>query len=497
MSDKQKKGEHNSKRNRMGVRLPVYFISLIIVAIVTFGVTSNLPESSVDTNPSDNRVPGSATTEIMGVKGAKNLEAVYEIILNNYIEDVSEEDLIEGALQGMVSTIEDPYSQYLNVEESDSLDETITSSFEGIGAEIMSMNDQIIIVSPINGAPAERAGLLPNDIVLAADGVSLAGMTATEAVKLIRGEKGTAVELEIQRGTTSFKVNIIRDTIPIETVTYQVDETNPEVGLVAVHSFARPTYQEIMDAVIDLREQGVQRFIFDFRQNPGGLLDQAMMIGNMFVEDGAILLHTQEKNKEPQPIIANDKDFGSFQITEPTVMLIDEGSASASEIVAGVLQEAAGIPLIGTTTFGKGTVQSIYPLSADNELKLTIAKWLTPDQNWIHGEGIKPDYEVTLPEYAFLTLIDTTATYAVGEVSESIHNVEKMLEAVGYDVTADGFYDENTAAAVLSFQIDQAITQSGEINDETALALVNRLREIVSENDTQYQKALEIVEGLQ
>ena len=495
MSKKQTKGKQNSKLKKMGVRLPIYFLSLIMVAIVTYGVTSNLPERT-DATPNSNRVPGSATTEISNIKGAEHLQAVYEIILNNYIEDVDEEELIQGALQGMVGTINDPYSQYLNVEESDSLNETINSSFQGIGAEIMSMNDQIIIVSPINGAPAERAGLLPNDIVLAADGVSLAGMTATEAVNLIRGEKGSAVELEIQRGTNTFKVSIVRDTIPIETVTYQVDETNSEVGLVAVHSFARPTYDEIVDAVTDLRDQGVKRFIFDFRGNPGGLLDQAMMIGNMFVEDGAVLLYTQEKNMDPLPIFAKDSEFGLFQITEPTVMLIDEGSASASEIVAGVLQEAAGIPLIGTTTFGKGTVQSIFPLTANNELKLTVAKWLTPDQNWIHGDGIKPDYEVALPEYAFLTLIDTTATYAVGEVSESVLNVEKMIEAVGYDLTADGFYDEATANAVLSFQIDQGLTQTGEVDDETALALVNRLREVVSENDTQYEKALEIVEGL-
>lgn len=488
------KGEKGTKKKQIGVKLPVYFLSLIVVALLSIGTTRLFSNDGGNGTPTTNPDPVRGnTTDMVNVKGARNLEAVYELILNNYIEDVSEEDLIEGALKGMVQAIEDPYSQYLNVVESENLDESITSSFEGIGAEIMSLNDQIVIVSPINGSPAEKAGLLPNDIVLSADGVSLTGMTATEAVQLIRGEKGTTVQLEIQRGTQTLTVDIVRDTIPIETVTYHLDENDPEIGFVAVHSFARPTYQEIVQAVTTLREDGAKKFIFDFRSNPGGLLDQAMMIGNMFVEDGTILLQTQEKSSEPQPIYASDKDYGTFQIDEPVVMLVDEGSASASEIVAGVLQEAADIPLVGTKTFGKGTVQTIYPLTSDNELKLTVAKWLTPEGNWIHDEGITPDYEVELPEYAFLTIIDTSAVYEVGEISEAVLNIEKMLAAVGHSLTADGYFDEETVSALEDFQLEMDLSVTGEVTDETAVALVERLREVINENDTQYEKAVEVL----
>lgn len=489
------------KKKKLGVKLPVYFLSLILVATVAAGVTfiftkgNQLSFTNRGTG-SDESESTQVITDLNKVPGSKNIQAVYEIILSNYIEDISEEDLIEGALSGMVNAIDDPYSQYLNIEETETMDETISASFEGIGAEIMSMNDQIVIVSPIKGAPAEAAGLLPNDIVLKADGVSLAGMTATEAVALIRGERGTTVTLEIQRGSQTLTVDIVRDTIPIETVAYELSEENSEIGIVSVFSFARPTYDEIVSAVEDLRGQGAKKFVFDYRQNPGGLLDQSLKIGNMFVEDGAVLLQTEEKNGNPYIIKASDKEYGEFQVTEPSVMLIDEGSASASEIIAGIMKEEANVPLVGMTTFGKGTVQSIYPLTEDSELKLTVAKWLTPAGNWIHGEGISPDYEVEMPAYAFLTIIDSSATYELGAVSEAVKNVEHMLSAVGYSLVADGYYDYDTSEAIYQFQSDNALAQTGEMDEETSVKLVSELRAAISENDTQLNKALELLESM-
>lgn len=489
---------HNHKKRKVGIKLPIYFLSLILVAAISAGVTFFLVKGDqldvAGVGSEDAQTEYSLPIEnIKDVPGAQNIQAVYEIILSNYIEDVSEETLVEGALSGMVSAIDDPYSQYLNIEETETMDETISSSFEGIGAEIMSLNDQIVIVSPIKGAPAEKAGLLPNDIVLSADGVSLAGMTASEAVTLIRGERGTTVSLEIQRGSQTFTVDIVRDTIPIETVAFELSEENPEIGVISVFSFARPTYDEIVVAVESLREQGAKKFVFDFRQNPGGLLDQALKIGNMFVEDGAVLLQTEEKNGNPYIIKASDEEYGEFQVDEPVIMLIDEGSASASEIVAGIMKEEAAVPLVGMTTFGKGTVQSIYPLTEDSELKLTVAKWLTPAGNWIHGEGIAPDHEVALPSYAFLTIIDSSAAYELGAVSEAVKNVEEMLNAVGYDVTADGYYDYDTIDAVQQFQSDEDLPQTGEIDDDTSVALVETLREVIAENDTQLEKAVELL----
>lgn len=479
---------------KRGVKFSVYILSLIVVAGASVGGTYAWIGKSV-TLPSTGEIIQGTNTSTLDAAVSERIGAVYQTLMNNYVEGVDEDVLIEGALNGMVEAVGDPYSQYLNTEESNNLDETISASFEGIGAEIMAQNEQIMIVSPIKGSPAEKAGLLPNDVIVSADGQALQGMTAQEAVAVIRGEKGTEVVLEILRGTQTIKVPIVRDTIPIETVRYETDETHPEIGIVHVSSFSTPTYDDIVSAVKDLRTKGVTSFVFDFRQNPGGLLDQALKISNMFLQDGDIIMQTQEKDAEPNKIMASNADFGDFKITEPVVLLVDEGSASASEIVAGALQESSEIKLVGTTTFGKGTVQTVYPLTENSELKLTVAKWLTPEGNWIHKKGIDVDYEVSLPEYATLTIIDSTATYKEGDVSENVRNVEQMLVAIGYPVEADGYYDDMTANQVSAFQQDEGIEANGIVTGETALALVENLRTIISENDTQYEKAVDLLIG--
>lgn len=493
MEKNQPDNKHKTAKKR-GVKFSVYILSLLIVAGAAAGGTYAWIGKSVALPPTEEIIQGTNTSTLDSA-ASEQIGAVYQTLLNNYVEGVDEKVLIEGALKGMVESVGDPYSQYLNTEASQNLDETISASFEGIGAEIMALDEQIVIVSPIKGSPAEKAGLLPNDVIVSADGQALQGMTAQEAVNVIRGEKGTEVALEILRGDQTIKVTIVRDTIPIETVTYEVDKTHPEIGVVHVSSFSTPTYDDIVSAVTDLRTQGATSFVFDFRQNPGGLLDQALKISNMFLQDGDVIMQTQEKDAEPNKILASSKDFGDFKITEPTVVLVDEGSASASEIVAAALQESAEIPLVGTTTFGKGTVQTVYPLSENSELKLTVAKWLTPEGNWIHKQGLKADYEVALPEYATLTIIDSTATYKEGDVSENVKNVEEMLTAVGYPVTADGYYDETTASQVSAFQQDHDIEVSGTVTGETAVALVENLRTIIAENDTQYEKAIELLVG--
>lgn len=477
---------------KRGVKLSVYIFSLIVVAAAATAGTYAWIGRSV-TLPSTGDIIQGTNSSTLDADAADRIGAVYQTLLNNYVEGADKEALIEGALSGMVEAIGDPYSQYLNTEASDNLDETISASFEGIGAEIMSLNQQIVIVSPIKGSPAEKAGLLPNDIIISADGQDLHGLTASEAVALIRGEKGSEVVLEITRGDQNFTVNIIRDTIPIETVAYELDEEHPEIGVVHVSSFSTPTYDDIVSAVTELRTQGATSFVFDFRQNPGGLLDQALKISNMFLKDGDVIMQTQEKDAQPNKIAASASEFGDFKITEPTVLLVDEGSASASEIVAGALQESSQIPLVGTTTFGKGTVQTVYPLTENSELKLTVAKWLTPNGNWIHEKGITVDYEVALPDYATLTIIDSTAAYQEGDVSEEVKNVEAMLNAIGYAVAADGYYAEDTAEQVTAFQADHGLETTGIVTGDTSLALVEKLREVLSENDTQYAKAIEIL----
>lgn len=480
--------EEPKKKKKIKMRMGTYLISLLAVAAISIGGTYVVADRTEQTAPTEE---GTAQTPGTFSK----IEAVYNQLSTDYYQEVDEDQLIEGALSGMVDAIGDPYTQYLDVSESASLNDTISASFEGIGAEVMKQGDSIMIVSPIAGSPAEEAGLKPNDVLLKADDKNLTGLTLNEAVSFIRGEKGSDVVLTIQRGEETFEVTVTRDTIPVETVVYNLDETDPTIGYIAITSFSDPTYDELVTAVKELREQGATSFVFDVRQNPGGLLDGALSISNMFVEEGSTIMQTQERDQEAVKIVADDKTMGDFKVTEPSVLLVDEGSASASEILAGALKESANMQIIGTKTFGKGTVQTVASFSDKSELKLTIAKWLTPNGEWINEKGIEPTISVDLPAYTKLLVIDATKTYKQGDVSAEVKNVEQILDALDYSSGAiDGYFDETTTQAVKEFQKGHQLDGNGVVEGETAAAMIEDLRELMKENDTQYEKGVQYLE---
>lgn len=479
-------------KSKKGIKPWIYGTSLLAVAALSIGGTIAVTNAeNGEEEQVQNQVTSSETSVAGNEEDFEKIQAVYDTLMTDYYQGVDEETLIEGAITGMTESVGDPYTQYLNVEESSSLNESISASFEGIGAEVMKQGDNVMIVSPIAGSPAEKAGLQPNDIIVKVDEQELSGMSLNEAVSYIRGEKGSEVVLTIKRGETTFEVTLVRDTIPVETVLYQLDKENPTIGSITITSFSSPTYEDLVMAIEDLREQGATSFVFDVRQNPGGLLNAGLSISNLFLENGDIILQTQEKDQEPVSIVADDKTMGSFKVTEPSVLLVDEGSASASEILAGAVSESGNVKLIGTKTFGKGTVQNVATFDDSSELKLTIAKWLTPSGEWIHEKGITPDIEVSLPEYANLLLIDSSKTYQLGDVSAEVENLEKVLDALGYSVEdTDGYFDESTQEAVKEFQTDTKLTVDGKVTGETSTQLVESLRKLIDENDTQYEAAI-------
>ena len=485
--------EPNNEKRKKGIKPWIYGTSLLVVAALSIGGTVAVTNADENTNEeqAQNQVNSSEASVAVDTEDFEKIQAVYDTLMSDYYQGVEGETLIEGAITGMTESVGDPYTQYLNVEESSSLNESISASFEGIGAEVMKQGDNVMIVSPIAGSPAEKAGLQPNDIIVKVDEQELSGMSLNEAVSYIRGEKGSEVVVTIKRGETTFEVTLVRDTIPVETVLYQLDKENPTIGSITITSFSSPTYEDLVMAIEDLREQGATSFAFDVRQNPGGLLNAGLSISNLFLENGDIILQTQEKDQEPVSIVADDKTMGSFKVTEPSVLLVDEGSASASEILAGAVSESGNVKLIGTKTFGKGTVQNVATFDDSSELKLTIAKWLTPSGEWIHEKGITPDIEVSLPEYANLLLIDSSKTYQLGDVSAEVENLEKVLDALGYSVEdTDGYFDESTQEAVKKFQTDTKLTVDGKVTGETSTQLVESLRKLIDENDTQYEAAI-------
>lgn len=475
------------------VSLTIYILSLIVVLVVGIAGTSlavrgsdEQPESTMSTQPeTQNQLPD----ELIQV------EELYSVLMENYFEEIDSQVLIEGALEGMAGSIGDPYTEYLDVSESTSLQESTDGEFEGIGAEVMKEGEFVRIVSPIAGSPAEAAGLQANDMIVEIDGESVAELSLSDAVALIRGPKDSEVTLLLQRSGEEFTVTLTRDAIPVESVVYEMDSNNPSIGHIRITNFNRPTYEELVNAIETLKEQGAQKFIFDVRSNPGGLLDSALQISNIFVEDGKPLMQSQGRGEEPFVYLADSENLGEYKFEGEAVLLINEGSASASEIIAGALSESAGIQLIGQTTFGKGTIQNVAPIvDGEGEVKYTTGKWLTANGEWIHEKGIAPDIEVAMPEYQNLLIVNSQETYQIEDSSEEVANLNAVLEALEYPVGDSGdTFTEETQSAVRSFQEDNGLEIDGVVTGSTATKLVEALRTLIESNDTQYEEAVKIL----
>lgn len=453
----------------MGIFLLVFITSGITMFILTFG---------------NEKVQSIAPSKYPQFE---KLYSTYETIKEDYYKDMNDEELVNGAIQGMIAGLDDPYSTYMNQKEAKSFNESISSSFEGIGAEIQEQDGKIMVVAPIKGSPAEEAGVKPNDMIVKVDGKSITGLSATEAVLKIRGKKGTKVVLTISRAGEAkpLSLTIVRDTIPIETVyTEMLDDG---IAKIAVTSFSEHTVEELNKALAEMDKKDMKSLILDLRGNPGGLLDQAVAMASIFVPNGEIVLQVEARNGEKE--IYKSENAGEFDL--PVVVLIDEGSASASEIVAAAVSEAADIPLIGVKSFGKGTVQSAQNFKDGSNLKFTAFKWLTPEGNWIHKKGIAPNIKVKLPSYANLPYISPDDTWKVSDSSTEIKAAEDMLQELGYNPgKVDGYFDADTEYALVQFQQKQKIKATGVLSDKTTVNLMQALRDKIVKNDTQVEAAV-------
>lgn len=414
----------------------------------------------------------------------------YDKVGTEYYKDVDEDALVDGAVKGMIDALGDPYSDYMVKEEATQFNDSISSSFDGIGAEVQESDGQIIIVSPIKNSPAEKAGLLPNDIIKTVDGKSIAGMSVTEAVQLIRGERGSEVTLQYQRGKDAklHNITLVRAEIPLETVYAKM--TKNKIAHIQITSFADNTYQEFLAKLNEMESKGMKGLVLDVRQDPGGVLTTAISISSLFVKTGEPIMQLEYKDGKKEVINAQD----GRKVTVPTSVLIDGGSASASEILAAALSEKANVKLVGEKSFGKGTMQSANKLEDGSTLKYTTGKWLTPEGNWIHEKGITPDYAVKYPSYASLPYLDPSKTMKLSDVSEQVKVAEQMLKALGYNPgKVDGLYDEYTAYAVSRFQENEKLTIDGVLSEKTTNKLQSELRKQLEEEDPQLKKARQII----
>ncbi|MFA9558955.1 S41 family peptidase [Evansella sp. AB-rgal1] len=428
----------------------------------------------------------------------RNLEKftnAYEHILKNYFIELEEDTLIEGAIAGMLGTLEDPYSVYMDEQTAREFMEGLDSSFEGIGAEVSMTNGRVTIVAPMRDSPAEKAGLRPNDQIMKVDGEDIEGLSLYEAVLQIRGEKGTTVTLTIQRPGVNelLDIDVVRDEIPIITVYSKLFEENGKsIGYIEIRSFGDNAAERVEEELNEFEKMGIDGLIIDVRGNPGGYLDAVDSIGSLVVPGGEPIVQTENRDGTVTRFLSNLEEKKPY----PIVTLINEGSASASEILAAALKEAGGYDVVGKTTFGKGTVQQTKGMGDGSQIKLTIFKWLTSDGNFINEVGVEPTIEVDQPKFFYVSPINVENTLTFDMNGTQIANAQLMLEGLGYGPgRTDGYFDETTVEAVRSFQRDIDIDVTGEINTETAERLQQEVISAVQdpEHDLQLKKAIEIL----
>lgn len=310
-----------------------------------------------------------------------------------YRQPVSDQQLFYGAMEGLAKGVGDDYTTYFPPKDAKDFESSLQGEFQGIGAEIGIKDEQLQIIAPLPGTPAEHAGLMPGDAILKIDDKETTGMSVEEAVKLIRGERGTKVTLNIFRISQKkppFDVSIQRDIIQVKSVTWEMATGTRRIAIVKISNFSQDTTSSFRDAVREILTKDPQGLIVDLRNNPGGYLESAVEIASEWVGKEIVV-----KERRQGKIIEEMRGETLARLHQiPTIILINQGSASASEIVAGALQDTGRARLVGMKTFGKGSVQEYEPLPDGSAVKITIAEWLTPHDRTIQKVGLEPDVSV-------------------------------------------------------------------------------------------------------
>jgi len=325
------------------------------------------------------------------VEDLRRFTDVYMRIKRNYVSEVDDRDLLDNAIKGMLSGL-DPHSAYLDEKEFQDLQVGTSGEFGGLGIEVGMEDGFVKVISPIDDTPASRAGIRAGDLIIRLDDTPVKGMTLSDAVNMMRGKRGTDITLTIMReGLDSpLRITVTRDVIRVQSVRWE--ELEPGFGYVRITNFQARTARDLVKAVESLRESGpLQGLVLDLRNNPGGVLNGAVGVSDAFLDKG-LIVYTEGRLQESQfRYTASPGDVASGA---PIVVLVNEGSASASEIVAGALQDHKRAVIMGSQTFGKGSVQTILPLAQNTAIKLTTARYYTPLGRSIQAEGIEPDIKV-------------------------------------------------------------------------------------------------------
>lgn len=348
---------------------------------------------------------GRGDVQLRGLNLAKNSSAgtnldyssvdqLYSLLKSDFDGQLDPAKLLDGLKSGLVDAADDPYTAYFNPADAKTFNEALTGSFTGIGAELgTDADNNIVIVSPLSGYPAEKAGLKPKDIIAAIDGQSTTGVSVDKVVQKIRGAAGTTVKLAIRRGADKpFDVSITREQITIASVKASVEAG---VGYLKISQFTNDTTKLAQNAAADFKAQGIKAIILDLRGNPGGYLKTAVEVSSLWLDQGKTVV---SERRGGQTLRSDYAKSGNVLKGLPTVVLVNGGSASASEIMAGALRDNGVATIVGEKSFGKGSVQQVENLPGGGELKVTIARWFTPAGKNIDKQGITPDVIITMSD---------------------------------------------------------------------------------------------------
>lgn len=382
-------------------RTPKLLLTIVIIGVFALGFYAGNARrdrgASADASAAlnNNNVLNLYTTGRVGSVDFNQFWTIWDKVKEKYVDQpVTDSKLFYGALGGIVQGLDDPYSVFLPPKEADQFTKDLAGEFEGIGAEIGIKNNQLVVVAPLPESPAERAGLKAGDQILTIDGKDTAGLTLEEAVGNIRGKGGTTVALKINRPGQNriLDVKIVRSKITIPSVIWSVKEHN--IAYLRITYFNQDTSRAFDKVVNQIVAKAPKGLILDLRSNPGGFLDSAIHVSSEWIREGVIVRERFSQGRSTDHATDGSHRFAGL----PTVVLVDGGSASGSEIVAGALQDYGVATIVGTKTFGKGSVQDFEQLGDGSALKITIAKWFTPKDRAIDHTGITPDVVLEEPK---------------------------------------------------------------------------------------------------
>jgi carboxyl-terminal processing protease len=450
--------------------LAIAACTALLACVATIGIlnasgkTFRPSSSGLAAGASEGGVSGGFTE-----KELDKLRRVYALIEQQYMRPVNREELLDGAIRGMVGALGDPYSVYMTRDEADRFTDAVEGTFTGIGARLEVQDGEIVVRQVLEGTPAERAGLQAKDILLSVNGTSLEGLSLREAVAKIRGPKGTKAKLRVQRpgADKTLELELVRDRIAEATAVGELGGDG--VGKLRIVQFSFDTAKKAAEALTEMEGRGMKALVVDLRGNPGGVMQTAVEVAELFVPSGKPVVITEDGNGNRKTELSE----GSLRTVKPypIVVLIDKGSASAAEILAGALKQSAGAALLGETTYGKGTVQISFEKGLDDGslVKLTVSKWLLPDGSWIDAKGLAPDVAVSQPDYFSASRLPRDRVLKPDETGEDVRNLQLMLEGVGVAADrTDGYYSKATEEAVKRFQQAAKLPETGIVDERTA-----------------------------